>query len=42
MVVQEQQHYYYAMGRRKMLKRMKVYVGPDHPHDAQVSGQTEA
>ena len=27
---------------RKMLKRMKVYVGPDHPHAAQVSGQTEA
>ena len=27
---------------RKMLKRMKVYVGPDHPHDAQVSGQMEA
>ena len=27
---------------RKMLKRMKVYVGPDHPHAAQISGQTEA
>ena len=27
---------------KKMLKRMKVYVGPDHPHDAQLSGQTEA
>ncbi|MCE2458313.1 MAG: 50S ribosomal protein L13 [Dehalococcoidia bacterium] len=27
---------------RKMLKRLKVYVGPDHPHAAQVSGQTEA
>jgi large subunit ribosomal protein L13 len=23
---------------RKMLKRMKVYVGPDHPHSAQISG----
>jgi large subunit ribosomal protein L13 len=23
---------------RKMLKRMKVYVGPNHPHAAQVSG----
>ncbi len=22
---------------RKMLKRMKVYVGPDHPHEAQMS-----
>ena len=27
---------------RKMLKRMKVCVGPNHPHAAQVSGQTEA
>ena len=27
---------------RKMLKRMKVYVGPDHPHAAQIPGQTEA
>lgn len=31
---------------RKMLKRMKVYVGPDHPHAAQMPGniasQTEA
>ena len=27
---------------RKMLRRMKVYVGPDHPHQAQISGRTEA
>ncbi len=27
---------------RKMLKRMKVHIGPDHPHDAQVSRRTEA
>lgn len=26
-----------SLGRR-MLKRMKVYAGPDHPHEAQVTG----
>ena len=26
---------------RKMLKRLKVYAGPDHPHAAQVAGHGE-
>lgn len=30
-----------SLGRR-MLKRLKVYAGPDHPHTAQVSGHGEA
>jgi large subunit ribosomal protein L13 len=26
---------------RKMLKRLKIYSGPEHPHAAQVSGKGE-
>ena len=30
-----------ALGR-KMLSRMKVYAGPDHPHEAQIKGSQSA